>query len=265
MAVNIGTEAKRIVTGQAETALLVIHDFRQMAKKANTGQEGGLSTAETLRAISNELAAGTAEALSNGTTPIYPNSQDKIFQVQFNPSELTLNASNAPVSKVNVADGNSRTMAVTDPALFLRVNLYFDDMQTTDAFMTEKFTTLASAQGAANVANSLMTAAGKNKHSVQPQMEALVAALRSPYTRIISFRWADFSFIGQLKNVRAEYIMFSPSGRPVRARVMLQIRHELDPGTLSQWYNDYTTAFGGAASSLGSVTQKMGNILNINL
>ena len=265
MAVSIKTEALRTLTGQVETALLVIHDFRQMARNANTGQAGGLTAAQTLQAISNELAACTAAALDAGTAPTYPNSQDKVFQVQFNPSELTMNASNIPVNKVSVSDGKSRTISVADPKLFLRVNLYFDDMQTTDAFMAEKFTAGISVQGVANVVNTVKTAMGSNKHSVQPQVEALIAALRNPYTRTISFRWANFTFIGQLNNVRAEYIMFSTSGRPVRARVMLQIRHELDPRLLNQWYNDYTTAFGGASSSMASATQKMGNLLNINL
>ena len=265
MAVSIKTEALRTLTGQVETALLVIHDFRQMARNANTGQAGGLTVAQTLQAISNELAAGTQAALGSGTTPTYPNSQDKIFKVQFNPSELTLNATSYPVNKVNTANGQSRTMTVEDPSLFLWVNLYFDDMQTTDAFMAEKFTAGISVQGVANVVNTVKTAMGSNKHSVQPQVEALIAALRNPYTRTISFRWANFTFIGQLNNVRAEYIMFSTSGRPVRARVMLQIRHELDPRLLNQWYNDYTTAFGGASSSMASATQKMGNLLNINL
>lgn len=265
MAVSIKTEALRTLTGQVETALLVIHDFRQMARNANTGQAGGLTAVQTLQAISNELAAGTQAALSSGTTPTYPNSQDKIFKVQFNPSELTLNATSYPVNKVNTANGQSRTMTVEDPSLFLWVNLYFDDMQTTDAFMGEKFNTLVSAQGVANVANSIMSAMGKNKHTVQPQVEALVAALRNPYTRTISFRWANFAFIGQLNNVRAEYTMFSTSGRPIRAKVMLQIRHELDPRMLNQWYNDYASAFGTGTSSMSSVTQKMGNILNINL
>ena len=166
MAVSIKTEALRTLTGQVETALLVIHDFRQMARNANTGQAGGLTAAQTLQAISNELAAGTQAALGSGTTPTYPNSQDKIFKVQFNPSELTLNATSYPVNKVNTANGQSRTMTVEDPSLFLWVNLYFDDMQTTDAFMGEKFNTLVSAQGVANVANSVMSAMGKNKHTV---------------------------------------------------------------------------------------------------
>lgn len=253
------------MTGQVETALLVIHDYRQMAKNANVGAAGAMTVAESMRAISNEMVAATQAALSSGTTPTYPNSQEKIFQVQFNPSELTLNTSNVPVSKVNSKDGTSRTLTADDPSLTLRVMLYFDDMQVYDSFMVEKFTAGLTAQGVSNVVNAVKTATGKNKHSVQPQVEALIAALRNPYTRTISFRWANFFFIGQLNNVRAEYTMFSTSGRPVRAKVMLQIRHELDPTMLSQWYRDYDTAFGAASSNLSSKTQKIGNVLNVNL
>ena len=260
---SIGQEALRSLTGQVETALLVIHDFRDMARRANTGAAGGLTAAETMQVISNELSVGTQAALSTGTTPTYPNSQDKTFQVQFNPSELVLNASHFPANKVSISNGEARTLTAIDPKLFLNVVLYFDDMQTYDSFMMEKLSTFASVQGAANFASAIKTGKGQNKHTVQPKVEALIAALRNPYTRTISFRWADFTFVGQLNNVRAEYTMFSTSGRPVRARVLLQIRHELDPRLLNQWYSDFATAFGG--NKLGSAVQKAGNLLNINL
>ena len=251
--------------GQVETALLVIHDLRQAAKSTGAGQLAGVSASGLAGAVSSALSASTKSVLASGSAPTVPKSQEKIFQVQFNPSELTLNASNVPVSKVNSKDGTSRTLTADDPSLTLRVMLYFDDMQVYDSFMVEKFTAGLTAQGVSNVVNAVKTATGKNKHSVQPQVEALIAALRNPHTRTISFRWANFFFIGQLNNVRAEYTMFSTSGRPVRAKLMLQIRHELDPTMLNQWYQDYNTAFGVAASNLNSKTQKIGNVLNVNL
>ena len=196
--------------------------------------------------------------------PSYPGSKDKTFKVQFNPSELTLNANSTPVNKIDSSTGQARTIAAEDPKLSLRVKLYFDDMNTADSFMAEKFSSGATAQTIGNIAEGVKSAMGK-KHTVQPQVEALVAALRNPYTRTVSFRWADFSFIGHLHAVHARYTMFSVSGRPVRAEVELMIQHEMDNILLRQWYEDFNKAFGGVAGTMTKAQQKVGNILNLNL
>ena len=108
--------------------------------------------------------------------------------------------------------------------------------------------------------------AGKEEvHSVQSQVEALVATLRNAYTRTISFRWADFSFIGQLNTVRANYTMFSPSGRPIRAQVLLRIQHEMDPTMLQGWYNSFDQAFGGDTKNLVKPEQDRSALLNLSL
>jgi hypothetical protein len=96
-------------------------------------------------------------------------------------------------------------------------------------------------------------------------VEALVAALRNPFTRMISFRWADFSFIGQLNTVRANYTMFSTSGRPIRAQVLLRIQHEMDPTMLQGWYDSFDDAFDGESSNLVKKEQNMSTLLNLKL
>ncbi|MBP3509855.1 CIS tube protein [Oscillibacter sp.] len=266
MAMGIGQQALASLTGNVETALLVIHDYRQKAAQMSAGVTGGLSAAETLSSLNQSRIRATAAALETGSPPTYPGSQDRALRVQFNPSELTLNASAVPKSEQDGTTGRSRTMAVEDAKLALTVMLYFDDMQTYDAFMWDKFTAGLTAQGIANLAKMGMEAAGKGKvYSVQGQVEALVAALRNPYTRLISFRWADFTFIGQLNTVRANYTMFSPSGRPIRAQVLLRIQHEMDPNMLKGWYSSFEKAFGGDTSNLVKTEQNMGNLLNLSL
>ncbi len=78
-------------------------------------------------------------------------------------------------------------------------------------------------------------------------MEGLVAALRNPYTRNITFRWAKFSFTGQLNTINAQYTMFSPSARPIRAKVNMRLHQELDPDKLQDWYADFDDAFPGTS------------------
>ena len=266
MAMGIGQQALASLTGNVETALLVIHDYRQKVAQMNSGVTGGLSTAEAMSSLNDSRIRATVAALETGTPPTYPGSQDRALRVQFNPSELTLNASAVPQSQQDGTTGRSRTMAVEDAKLALTVRLYFDDMDPYDAFMWDKFTAGMTAQGAANLAKMGMELGGGQKvHSIQGQVEALVAALRNPYTRLISFRWADFTFIGQLNTVRANYTMFSTSGRPIRAQVLLRLQHEMDPNMLSGWYSSFEKAFGGDTSNLVKTEQNMGNLLNLSL
>ena len=265
MLAEIGKQAAASVTGNAETALLVIHDYREKAASldnaAGTG-ENKLSAAAVLKRV---RVVDTAAALATGTSPTYPSSRDRMFQVQFNPSELTVNADAVPRSEGDSTTGRSRTMAVEDAKLNLTVKLYFDDMQVFDAFMWDKFASALTVNGAAaNIAGAVKAEKGK-VHSVQGQVEALVAALRNPYTRTISFRWADLAFTGMLNTVRANYTMFSPSGRPVRAEVLLRIQHEMDPPMLHRWYENFEKAFGGKTNNLVNPEQRVGNLLDLAL
>lgn len=260
---SYGSDLKAAITGNIETAMLVIHDYRQTAKNLS---ESGASEVEILAAIRNERNAATGEALATGSTPSFPNSMDRTLRVQFNPSRLTLDSSAIPRNQQDALTGRARTMAVEDAKLNLTVILYFDDMDTYDAFMWDRFLAGSSVKGAANVVKAGLEAAGKGKkHSVQWQVESLVAALRNPYTRTVSFRWADFAFIGQLNTVRANYTMFSPSGRPVRAEVLLRIQHEMDPWMLRRWYDNFEKAFGGESSNLVKNEQNYSALLNLNL
>jgi len=265
---NIAKGALQTVTGNIETAQIIIHDYRQAAQTLGVGKKNSaLAQEDALAAFSGWRVDATKEALTTGTAPSYSGSQDKVFKVQFNPSQLTLNASSVPKYEADLTDPKKqRAIVVEDPKLTLTVMMYFDNMDKYDAFMTEKFTSGVTATGAANAVKMGADALGlKDKPSVRPQVEALVAALRNPYTRTISFRWADFSFIGQLTTVQARYTMFSTSGRPVRAQVLLRLQHEMDPAMLHNWYQSFETVFKGEASSWGKASQKIGNLTNINL
>lgn len=271
MAMSIGQQAASSFIGKVETALLVIHDYRDRAASDTTGTNGSgqpISMADELANLENERIRATANALGNTKPPSYPGSNDRVLKVQFNPSELMLNASAVPRDKKDATTSQSRTMAVEDASLTLSVNLYFDDMDTYDAFMWDKIRLGLSVQTAANVAKlgqDTFTKNGSAVHSVQDEVESLVAALRNPYTRTISFRWADFAFIGTLSSLQASYTMFSPSGRPIRAQVGLRIQHEMDPQMLHIWYENFTKAFGQDTSNLVTPEQSVGNLLNLPL
>lgn len=266
MAMGIGQQALASLTGNIETAVLVIHDYREKAQQISQTPYDPRDTSAALNALGRSRIAATREALQNNRAPVYPHSQDRTLNVQFNPAQLTLNSSVKPESKKDGTSENSRTMAMWDAQLTLTTTLYFDDMDTYDAFMWDKFTAGLSVTGISNIAKGVTEGLGKNKvHSVQGRVESLVAALRNPYTRTISFRWADFAFIGTLNTVKAKYTMFSPSGRPIRASVLLRLKHEMDPHMLNGWYKDFTYSFGHRYNNLVNPEQTTANLLNLTL
>lgn len=269
MATGIGQQALASLTGNIETAVLVIHDYREQAKQQMDRFGSGDAVQDQMQIMSSlgQLrAAATQAALRDGSVPSYEGSQDRMLNVQFNPSQLTLNSALKPKDKKDSTSENSRSLANWTPQLTLTTTLYFDDMDVYDAFMWDKFTAGLTAQGISNVAKGVLDAKGMAPvHSVQGRVESLVAALRNPYTRTISFRWADFSFIGTLNTVRANYTMFSTSGRPIRAAVQLRLKHEMDPRMLTGWDQSFKTAFGGSTSNLVQPEQTASNLLNLVL
>lgn len=261
---QIASGAVTSLTGNIENALLVIHDYRDAIKGVDLTNKNDRK--DMLTALSSERVAATKLALETGTAPSFPNSRDKIFNIHFNPSQLTLNASSIPKNEKDIVGEGSLSQAPEDPQLYLTTVLYFDDMDTYDSFMGEKFTSGLSAKGINNIAKGIKDIAGtKKSHSVLPQVESLISALRNPFTRTISFRWNSFSFIGQLTTVRAKYTMFSTSGKPVRAEVLLRMQHELDPTLLNNWYEDFDKAFGRTSTKSASLMKNTSNLLNLNL
>lgn len=257
-------QLKSSVSGNVESALLIVHDYRKLA---GATKGGGLQsdTDAKLHAISNMRLEDTMSALAEGAAfPTFVGSEDKFYHVQFNPSQMTLNASNLAKNVKDVTTSQSRSIAAGDPRLYLTTTLFFDEMRIYDAFSWEKFTAGASAQSAANLANFVKEGRGK-VWTVQDKVEGLVAAMRNPYTRNVSFRWADFTFVGQLNTVQTSYTMFSPSGRPIRAQVQLRLQHEMDPVMLNNWYRDYDDTFENRNSTLVRTQQNAASLLNLGL
>ena len=260
---SIAGDLGKSITGNVETAMLVIHDYRELSKSDFALENG---PAETLLALKDARVEATKAVLSTGVPQSYPGSRDKTLKVQFNPSQLTINASAIPASKQDASGAQSRSMAVEEAKLTLTVVLFFDEMDTYDAFMWDKFTSGITAKGASNAVKGIKDVVGKQKpRTVQWQVESVISALRNPYTRLISFRWADFTFTGQLHAVQARYTMFSTSGRPIRAQMLLRIQHEMNETMLHNWYRNFKEAFGGDSSSLVKNEQSYSALLNLNL
>ena len=297
---QLGSELGTSLTGDVEKAILVIHDYRNRGRQVLEqnptvnmkvkGTDGKLTDKTRSRLASDvtgEFAVGRMRAMGqaldsvtdltqavlNGQNVSFPDAEDKMFYVQYNPSHLTLNVSTPPPKNyTNTADGRSFLDVQGTAKLQLTVELTFDAMSTYDAFMWDKFSnsilsSTLNASAIANAANMARDLAGKKKAlTVQPEVEALLSALRDPFTRTISFRWADFTFIGSLEAVRANYTMFSPTGRPIRAKGVVRITHEMDPNMLQSFLASRELLFGD--NDVGNLTQwnqNWQNLINLNL
>jgi hypothetical protein len=235
------------LTGNVESACLIIKDYRSTSGAGMLGAAAGASKA----------LSGVLSAVAGGS--------DKTFHVQFNPSEIQLFASNPKVNKADtrkIGDGKrSLSESPVKPTVEMSVNLIFDKVNNTDAFMWDKLNTGLTVNTAVSAVKSLV---GK-KYTVQPEVEGLIAALRNEYTRNVTFQWAKFSFVGVLKYVSANYTMFSTSGHPIRAKVTLRLRQEMTMSNLQNWYDDVKNAFEGGSSNLVLPQQTVGSVLNLGL
>lgn len=247
-----------------EQAVIELKDCRAALQENPTLNEPSQGGLPGVSALTN-VVENTVNAIANGTTSTTSTQTTRRFMVQFNPSELTLDANSHRKPRKDAETGRVITEGENEPHIYLATRLYFDDVEPYDAFMAEKLTVNPSTAAVANTLNTAQTLRGKNVHTVQPEVEALIAALRHPGTRRVTFRWADFVFCGTLQNVHAEYTMFSVSGRPIRAVVSLKLQHDMDSANRQFWYDAYNTAFGNGAKNLTKFQQNASNLLNVNL
>ncbi|MEG1942420.1 MAG: hypothetical protein RR049_01270 [Angelakisella sp.] len=180
------------------------------------------------------------------------------FQVQFNPSELSLNTSALDINKQSVLlHAEKVEKSDTSATANLNVNLIFDKMSPLDAFVMDNGTLSTSGiQGG-------ISGIGKT-YTVRPEVEALLAALRNENTRQAEFMWHDFVFSGYLQYVQVRYTMFSPSGHPVRAVVAIRMKREAT--TDDKWVEGFDAVFSGMGGQFGNRTQTgggTGGIINM--
>jgi hypothetical protein len=214
---------------------------------------GGLANLSELAADINPSGVGASGSV------------DKIFRVQYNPSELEVNAI-APVKEKkdaraegsNAASGSIAEAPVAGK-LELSATLWFDKMKPANAFMMGKDMSLAG--GVRGAVNML-----QDEDSVQTEVEGFIAVMRNPLTQIITLHWADFSFTGALISVSAQYTMFSISGLPVRAKVSIRVRQETNEEHMQGFFADFDEAFSGDQSSLVLPEQSaFTSLLNLKL
>ena len=265
--------------GHIEKAIIEIIDLRGRELVGEPPVSMGGSKVPGLSALSTfggmealtDAAASVLESAPSGLLPSLTGATRKCFYVQFNPSELSLTGyGGGRVAKTDFSDKDGKGDIRFESAavrITLNVKLIFDKVDPQDAFMAEKLGTSMTgmAQGAVR---SVKKAAGKKDDSVQTEVEGFIAALRSKYTRRITFHWGTMNYAGVLNRVSAQYTMFNVRGQPVRAAVSLSLvcaDAEISPNSMGIWQKHYEEAFQGGSKSYVKAAQKAGNLLNINL
>lgn len=186
----------------------------------------------------------------------------KMFKVQFNPEQLTFSANSSyamrerrtnlaveskeqkqqgekpeSTSELNAKKLNGQEKVadkkVKPPKVYMSFTIILDAVYQNDAFMH----TSGIGENVMGVVNMLR---GKT-YSVQPYVEALIAAIRNSRTREVVFSWGDMCYEGTLTTVSSKYTMFNTAGSPVRANIdiTLILDNYIEGGTNTNFKDAY--------------------------
>ncbi|MBO5292136.1 MAG: hypothetical protein J6B10_03025 [Lachnospiraceae bacterium] len=167
-----------------ETAYMEFYDYREQAAM----QSG----------TDSQILGQTGSVLNNGLMgKNNAASESRIIAVQFQPSSLQFQASAQAMSCFRgdiskPADEGKERRENAEPAspgnLTMSVSLIFDRTIYEDSDVT-------------------------------PQVEGFLAAVRSPFTRQVSFNWGELYYKGRITGIQVSYEMFTGSGVPMRAKM----------------------------------------------
>ncbi len=196
---------------------------------------------------------------------------DKVFEVQFNPSSLSIDGYSGGQAHIQAA---TRTKSGVDFApiettMTFSVKLIFDKMDLNESFPLDNFVMSDSAMVnlAAKGLGKLVDKFRGEGPSVQTIVEGFIAAVRDPRTRRIAFEWGEMFYEGLLNSVNTNYTMFNALGQPVRAEVMLRlilrdpkVKMKAGDVRLGYWDSAYKRAFGRSQIGKDGVDSKQDSL-----
>ena len=283
---GVGSNLLASVTGNPVEAVITIIDRRTLTetqvKKAdskrtsNGPSEQEMETRENFQTALADIALRTAGELPTGEyNPNAMGTVKKSMKVQFNPESISIHAIGGGSFQItnfsgDTADkktgGKSLSSEKADPRISVTIPLIFDAENNADAFLQDKLI-MSPTSIMKNLATAAATLFGGAEFSVQKQVEGLVSVLRNEYTREITFTWSEMSYSGLISGVDVQYTMFSPTGKPIRAKVNLSILcydTTVKQGDMGQWADRYSSCFRNPnIIKNAKAGQQVSSILNI--
>ncbi len=206
-------------------------------KNAYAAQEFAGTIAEKKKSLEDaakNLADGKVPGVSEEDviTQFVSSGVKRQFSVMFNPSEIRLGGYGGGKFPTTVfedgvdinTDKRSAFLLESQARITFSTKLIFDKTNPSQAFYSDRLTLNATRveRFAVDMIKSKALDMDTGS-SVQKEVEAFVAALRDPGTRLIKFIWGDMNYEGVLYQVNAEYSMFNINGQPCRGVVDLSI------------------------------------------
>lgn len=221
------------ITGSIHKAILCVRRVEFSAAARESLDSGLLDRMKAYEEGGGKVAAMAAMQLQNdmrsraSSTDSYQKLKQLAgkaycaMQVQYNPASITINSTAGSIPETNMGDAgtNDDTQIIKPPKTTMEVSLIFDAVNDKDAFQWEKYR-LSVGDLAAGVTAAVQNAS----YRVDKQVNALLALTVHGAVRHVVFHWSNFTFAGELTGVTANYTMFNPDGRPVRADVKLTIK-----------------------------------------
>lgn len=175
----------------------------------------------------------------------------KKYKVQYNPTEITINAGEPRgKSKKNklYKTGTSREHKTAEYkteqySIRVTVPLKFDNSPEYEKYI------------------SAGAPINETQLSVQTETEAFIAMIRNPNIRYLIFSWGAICYEGELSSMSGQYTMFTKSGIPIRAELSLTIKcKDINDGR--QWFGMYSKAFSGGIKNKFNTSNNSINGLN---
>ena len=198
------------------------------------------------------------------------------LEVEFNPSTLRYTAMNGSFQQQQSVTGDIGSHIAqynVDAQTNMNFEIYVDSAICLSATTGLSVSTITS--GIANLIR------GRDFYNIAPLVDGICSLCNDVETQYIIFAWGKTIFWGVLEEVGAEYVMFDVDGKPIRAKLTMNIRQsskinkdENEEGIASEsnkyWDDVYKKFFGKGNTQIQlgstSATKSMkdfNNLLNL--
>ena len=147
------------------------------------------------------------------------------LDVEFNPSTMRYTAMNGSFQQQQSVTGDIGSH-IAQYNIDAQTNMNFD--MYIDSAICLSATTGLSLSTAVSAAANLYK--GRDYYNIAPIVDGICSLCNDVETQYVIFAWGKMIFYGVLEEVTAEYVMFDVDGKPLRAKVSMNIRQSAKLG-----------------------------------